>query len=90
MRPSNITIWISSFWVILGLLVAFFPQLKFFWEVFGIGFIIVLLIDALATFQKPDITISHQINHNLPIYGWSNIKQVIRNQSSGNLHSTRP
>ena len=88
MRPSNITIWLIGLWVALGLLAAFFPQLNILWEVFGIGFLMILLIDALAVFKKPNIDIQHQVNHNLPIYSWSNIKQIIRNQSPNNLHLT--
>ncbi len=86
MKPSKLAIWIASLWFALGLFAAFFPQLIIFWEIFGIGFIIILAIDALAVFQKPNISIKNEINHNLPIYSWSNIKQTIRNQSTNHLH----
>ncbi len=86
MRPTKISIWIASLWVALGLLSAFLPQLVIFWEIFGIGFLLILAIDAVAVFNKPNIEIHHEINHNLPIYSWSNIKQTIRNQSPGYLH----
>ena len=86
MRPSNITLWLACSWIALGLLTAFFPQIKIFWEVFGLGFLFVLLVDAAAVFKKPELEIKHHVNHNLPIYSWSNIKQVIRNTSSSSLH----
>lgn len=86
MRPSKIAIWIAGLWVALGLISAFLPQLSIFWEIFGLGFLIILTMDALAVFKKPDIEIQRVINHNLPIYSWSNIKQTIRNQSQNYLH----
>lgn len=86
MRPSKITLWIASLWVLLGLLAAFNQPLIVIWQVFGIGFLIILLIDGFATLKKPDLTIQHHVNHNLPIYSWSNIKQIIRNHSKTDLH----
>lgn len=86
MKPSNITLWLACTWITLGLLTAFFPQFKMIWQVFGLGFIFILLIDAVAVFRKPSLEIKHLVNHNLPIYSWSNIKQVIRNNSQNNLH----
>lgn len=86
MKPSKIAIWIASLWLALGLFAAFLPQLIIFWEIFGIGFLIILVIDAFAVFKKPSIEIHNEINHNLPIYSWSNIKQTIRNQSTNYLH----
>ncbi|MFK7815768.1 MAG: DUF58 domain-containing protein [Gammaproteobacteria bacterium] len=86
MKPSKIAILIASLWLALGLFAAFLPQLIIFWEIFGIGFLIILVIDAFAVFKKPSIEIQNEINHNLPIYSWSNIKQTIRNQSTNYLH----
>ena len=86
MKPSKLTIYIAALWVILGISAAFLPQLIIYWEIFGIGFLIILVIDAAAVFKKSNIEIQHEINRNLPIYSWSNIKQTIRNQSSSYLH----
>ena len=86
MRPSKITIWLACLWVLLGLLAAFYSPLELLWKYYGIGFVLILIIDALAVFSKPDIAIQHIVNHNLPIYSWSRIKQVIRNQSSSHLN----
>ena len=85
MRPSKIALWIAILWMLIGLLVAFFPALLIVWKVLGIGFVCILLIDAAAVFSRPDIEIKHEVNHNLPIYSWSNVKQVIRNRSSSHL-----
>ncbi len=72
-------------WLLIGLIAAFYPGLVIFWKIIGIGFICILLIDAAAVFNKPNIKIKHEINHNLPIYTWSKVKQTIRNQSSSHL-----
>jgi len=86
MRPSKITLWLASTWVVLGLLTAFFPQFLVIWKFFGIAFLAILIVDGLAVFRKPALDIRHTINHNLPIYSWSNIKQVIHNRSNQNLN----
>jgi uncharacterized protein (DUF58 family) len=86
MRPSKFTLWIAGLWVLLGLLAAFNQSFIVVWQVFGISFLIILLIDGFATLKKPDLTIQHHVNHNLPIYSWSNIKQIIRNHSQTDLH----
>ena len=86
MRPSQITLWIAGLWILIGLAAAFYPDSIIFWKVFGLGFLFILLVDAVAVFKKPELDIQHHVNHNLPIYSWSNIKQVIRNQSPSNLH----
>ncbi len=85
MRPSKVTLWIAILWMLIGLVAAFFPALIVFWKIIGIGFICILLIDAAAVFRKPNIEIKHEVNHNLPIYTWSKVKQIIRNQSPSHL-----
>lgn len=85
MRPSKITLWIAILWMLMGLLAAFYPALIIIWKALGIGFVSVLLIDAAAVFSRPNIEIRHEVNHNLPIYSWSHVKQVIHNRSSSHL-----
>ena len=86
MRPSKITLGLACTWVATGLFTAFYPQFKTLWVLYGFGFLLVLLIDGVSVFRKPELEIKHQVNHNLPIYSWSNIKQIIRNTSSTHLH----
>ncbi len=86
MRPSKITFWIVAIWLLIGLASAFIPQIIYVWKTYGILLIIILTFDAIAVYTKPNLSIYRQINHNLPIYSWSKVKQVIQNQSSINLN----
>ena len=85
MRPSKITFRLVGAWVLLGLAAAFLPQVVIIWNAYGILLLIVLILDAIAVYAKPNIKIYHQINHNLPIYSWTKVKQVIQNQSRSKL-----
>lgn len=86
MRPTQTSLWIAGLWILIGLAAAFYPNLDVLWKIFGLAFLSILLIDAVAVFKKPDLTIQHHINHNLPIYNWTNIKQIIKNRSRSHLH----
>ena len=86
MKPTKITFWLFGAWVLIGLVSAFFPQVIVIWKSFGVILLIVLLLDAIAVKTKPNLSIERQINHNLPIYSWSKVKQIIQNQSSGTLN----
>jgi uncharacterized protein (DUF58 family) len=86
MKPSKYSIYIAVMWVALGLSAAFLPDLEIYWKIFGFGFLIILAADAIAVIKKPNIDIQHEVNGNLPIYSWSNVKQTIHNQSSSYLH----
>lgn len=86
MKPSNITFWLLGTWFLIGLVGAFIPQTIIVWKVFGACLLAILILDAIAVKTKPNISIHRQINHNLPIYSWSKVKQVIQNQTSSRLN----
>ena len=86
MKPSNITFWLIGTWFLIGLVSAFFPQWIVIWKTFGVILVAVLIIDAIAVYTKPNISIHREINHNLPIYSWSRVKHVIQNKSSITLN----
>ncbi len=85
MRPTKLTSKLLAIWILLGIVVAFFPQLLIAWKIFGVILLLLLLLDAMAIFTKPNLQITHTINHNLPIYSWSKIKKIIQNNSQSKL-----
>jgi len=86
MKPSKITFWLFAIWVAVGLMAAFLPKMLFVWQVYGIVLFVILVIDGIAVYARPNLTIKREINGNLPIYSWTKVKQVIRNDSNKNLN----
>ncbi len=86
MRPSKITFWLFATWVAIGLATAFLPNMLFVWQVYGFVLFAVLVIDAIAVYARPNITINREVNGNLPIYSWTKVKQVIKNDSASKLN----
>ncbi len=85
MRPTRLTLRLLLAWLVLAIMSAFWPSLSEVWKWASVLLAAILWIDAFDAFKRPNLGISREVNHNLPIYSWSEVTQKIHNRSGNRL-----
>lgn len=81
MRPHPHLIRLLTLWAVAALAAAFFPQFQAAWTGLGVALLLVIVIDAVESYQHPKLTIARDVPHNLAIACWHGVTLRIRNVS---------
>ncbi|MCV6603891.1 MAG: hypothetical protein OIF34_01200, partial [Porticoccaceae bacterium] len=77
-RPTTRLVALLFAWLLLAITAAFVPALVTIWVLCAALLLAVLALDALRVRQLRHIEAERQVNHNLPINAWSEVKLRLR------------
>jgi uncharacterized protein (DUF58 family) len=80
--PTPLLVALAALWVVLGLVVALFPEAVVVWQGGGVLLGAAALADALRQRLRPTPKVERRLNRNLPVGAWSTVTLEVSNGDS--------